>query len=133
MVIYSCHSSFAWRANPKFNGLKWKTYSYNHMGLADRSCLQPGSSPVCSSEGGSASHFWLLIDSGSCAPFVSSSLDLLVNWDPFIPWDGRGKRDHGKHMKLLQAEVWSWHIVTTTMCHWPEKLSGKNLKSGMGR
>lgn len=31
------------------------------------------------------------------APLVSSPLDLQVNWDPFIPWSARGKRDHGKH------------------------------------
>ena len=49
----------------------------------------------------------LLIGLGCSAP-LSSLLDLQVNWDPFIPWGARGRRDHGKHRRILQAEVWSW-------------------------
>lgn len=31
-------------------------------------------------------------------------------------------------MTLFQAKVWNWHIVTTTLHHWPKKVRLPNLE-----
>lgn len=42
---------------------------------------------------------------------VSSSLDEQINRDSLLLWGSRGKINHGKHVKLLQAEAWNWDMV----------------------
>lgn len=35
-------------------------------------------------------------------------------------------------MKLLEVEVWSWHIVTTSPDHWPKKIRRLSLEARDG-